>query len=178
MYCPRCSQEQASEDLRFCSRCGFPLAHVASVVASGGVLPQMDASAKNILTRRNGLIFSLFWFIFFVFLLTPIFGGVVHADALALCAALLGMIGGSMLVLASFVLLKNEPRASRLTGKNAEPKFVKNSYQKPQAALPPEQSIPVSTYFPRVQENWRDTKDLVQPSVTEGTTKLLERDEG
>lgn len=175
MYCPRCSQEQASEDLRFCSRCGFPLAHVASVVASGGVLPQMDASGKTIWTRRNGLIFSLLWFMFFVLIVTSIFS-IIDIEKVASFAAVVGTMGALMFVAASFLLLKNEPRASRLTVKTDEPEFVKNLYQKPQAALPPEQSIPVSTYFPRTAGNRRDTNDLVQPSVTENTTKLLEKD--
>jgi hypothetical protein len=31
--------------------------------------------------------------------------------------------------------------------------------------------MPVSSYAPPENGNWRDTKDLVQPSVTEHTTK-------
>jgi hypothetical protein len=42
-------------------------------------------------------------------------------------------------------------------------------------ALPPHQSIPASDYIPPTQANWRDTNDLAQPSVTEETTKLLEK---
>ncbi len=40
MFCPRCGQEQISEETRFCSRCGFMLTIVSEVVANGGVLPQ------------------------------------------------------------------------------------------------------------------------------------------
>ena len=48
--------------------------------------------------------------------------------------------------------------------------------KKEQNALPPSESIPTSGYVPPNQSNWRDTNDLAQPSVTEGTTKLLEKD--
>jgi len=85
-----------------------------------------------------------------------------------------------MLLLASFVLLKKQPNveAAMLTNENAARGFTKKLYQKSQNALPPQQSIPASAYAtPAVNKDWRDTKDLVQPSVTEGTTKLLERDE-
>jgi hypothetical protein len=38
MYCPKCSQQQLSEQVRFCSRCGFNLDTVkASLAADGGV---------------------------------------------------------------------------------------------------------------------------------------------
>ncbi|HYG80061.1 MAG TPA: hypothetical protein VD861_06720, partial [Pyrinomonadaceae bacterium] len=33
MYCPRCSQQQASEEVRFCSRCGFQLGVVKELLA-------------------------------------------------------------------------------------------------------------------------------------------------
>lgn len=36
MYCPRCSQEQTSEAVRFCSRCGFRLGAVRALLADGG----------------------------------------------------------------------------------------------------------------------------------------------
>ncbi len=39
MFCPRCSQEQVSEETKFCSRCGFSLSLVAEVLTNGGFLP-------------------------------------------------------------------------------------------------------------------------------------------
>ena len=38
MYCPQCSEEQVSEEMRFCSRCGLPLAIVSQLVRGGGAL--------------------------------------------------------------------------------------------------------------------------------------------
>jgi hypothetical protein len=34
MFCPKCSQQQPAEDLRFCPRCGFPLHAVRELVSS------------------------------------------------------------------------------------------------------------------------------------------------
>ena len=37
MYCPQCSQEQASDQVRFCSRCGFQLNVVKELLAASSV---------------------------------------------------------------------------------------------------------------------------------------------
>ena len=39
MFCPKCSQQQASKELRFCSRCGFPLAGVTLLLENDGEVP-------------------------------------------------------------------------------------------------------------------------------------------
>src|SRR5918993_943356 len=38
MYCPQCGQQQTSTEMRFCSRCGFPLGGVTELLAQGGML--------------------------------------------------------------------------------------------------------------------------------------------
>lgn len=179
MYCPRCSQQQISDETKFCSRCGFPLGLISEIIAHGGFLPQLAElhKDKKLLTRRNGLIFSLFWFLIFVFILTPLFG-IAGVEELAGVMAILGTMGGFILMLASFTVLKKPQPLLDFPHQNMETAGgIKNLYQKNQAALPPQQSIPVSTYVPPQQQgSWRDTNDLI-PSVTEGTTKLLEKDE-
>lgn len=181
MYCPRCSQEQTSEELKFCSRCGFPLALIAEILAHDGFLPQLAelGKKKTIFTRRSGLLLALLWFMFFVLILTPLAGIIGAPEEIVAILALLGTMGGLFLTVISFMLLKKEPKAFDIPIQNTETSAgrVKNLYQKNQAALPPPQSIPVSTFVPPpAQKNRRDTNDLIQPSVTEGTTKLLERD--
>jgi hypothetical protein len=37
MFCPKCSQEQSSENLRFCSRCGFQLNVVRELLVSNNL---------------------------------------------------------------------------------------------------------------------------------------------
>src|SRR5215207_2229684 len=37
MYCPKCGQQQISDEMRFCSRCGLALSGLAEWVAGGGV---------------------------------------------------------------------------------------------------------------------------------------------
>ncbi|HEV7889097.1 MAG TPA: hypothetical protein VGP08_00590 [Pyrinomonadaceae bacterium] len=47
MFCPRCSREQASEEVRFCNGCGFPLADVAEALANGGRVERHAAEATR-----------------------------------------------------------------------------------------------------------------------------------
>ena len=37
MYCPNCGQQQISDEMRFCSRCGLALSGLAEWLARGGV---------------------------------------------------------------------------------------------------------------------------------------------
>ena len=39
MYCPRCSQQQITDDASFCSRCGFQLGVVKELLVTDGALP-------------------------------------------------------------------------------------------------------------------------------------------
>lgn len=179
MYCPGCGQQQVSDETRFCSRCGLPLGLVAEILVYGGFLPQLEELDKKkgkLLTRRNGLIFSLYWFIFFVLIFTP-FWGIVDIDELAGMSAIIGIFGGLLLALTSVLFFEKVPKKSNtqmLESTTAERQSL-HGFSAKAKALPPNQSIPTSAYVPPNQGNWRDTKDLVQPSVTEGTTKLLEK---
>jgi hypothetical protein len=180
MYCPRCSQQQVSEETKFCSRCGFPLGLVSEVLAHGGFLPQLADlhKSKKWLTKKNGVVFSVFWFIFFVLIVTPLFG-MADIDPLALFSALVGVFGGLMLLIGALTLLKSEPKqypmpANELSGANANAFYDKN-----QKAFPPHQTQPAQSYVPPPVNSWKapDTGSFAPRSVTEGTTKLLQKEE-
>lgn len=175
MYCPRCSQEQILEEIKFCSRCGLPLAVVAGVVAGDGLPPAqiVEPPKKKKLTKRSGSIFALLWFLFFVVLMAPLVSLDNPKDGLVML--IFGIAGGFIMLVVSFLLLENAP--TNLPNQNTKTDRLKNLFRKNQAALPPSQSVPVDAYMPSAGANWRDTNDLVQPSVTDSTTKLLSRDE-
>jgi len=180
MFCPRCSQEQVSEETKFCSRCGFSLSLVAEVLTNGGFLPQLAETNKNKkwLTRKNGLFFSLFWFIFFTMILTPIWA-IADVDELAVVGALIGTMGGLILTIASFAFLKNEPKNTGNFNQELPNYKTKNLYGSQQAALPPQQSQPAQGYISPAN-TWKapDTGEMVQPqSITEVTTRLLKKEE-
>ncbi|HYP51045.1 MAG TPA: hypothetical protein VEQ34_08905, partial [Pyrinomonadaceae bacterium] len=74
MFCPNCGQQQATEQMRFCSRCGFPLGLVTEILANGGFLPQLAAinDKKRLFTRRKVFLFGLVWFLLFILIIIPI----------------------------------------------------------------------------------------------------------
>src|ERR687892_297233 len=43
MYCPQCGQQQVSDEVRFCPRCGFQLGSVTGLLVTGGVIPASEA---------------------------------------------------------------------------------------------------------------------------------------
>lgn len=181
MYCPRCGQQQISGETKFCSRCGFQLGLIAEVLANGGFLPQLAELYKGkstLFTRKNGVIATVLWFIFFVMML-PAFFGIANADEAAGVSAVFGFFTTIMLLIASLAFLKKAPKAYELRPMEAMPAAAPLYGHQPAPALPPQQHQPASVYA-APQGSWRtpDTGELVERgSVIENTTKLLNRDE-
>ena len=48
MYCPKCGHQQVSDDMRFCSRCGFQLTGVAELLTTN----ELGAPAAGQLEKR------------------------------------------------------------------------------------------------------------------------------
>ncbi len=174
MYCPRCGQQQISDEMRFCSRCGLPLTGLAEWVAAGGV-PSMHAAVKKVSSRsprRKGI--RLGAKVMFL-------GGILFPVLLALSLAI--DEGGPMIVpvLIFFVGLAIM-LYSRLFGEDI-PSFQSELAQTSRlatvseaSALPPASNNPIHSpgdfARPRVRTN-----ELAQPpSVTEHTTKLLDQE--
>ena len=172
MHCPSCGQQQVSNDTKFCSRCGMPLGLVSELLVHGGFLPQLaalDKKKKTIFTKKNGVVFGVFWFIFFTMFCTAFFGILNAPDELIGIFAITGVFGTMMIVLASLIFFRSSKAVTPFSQQFQDPHGL---YGVNQTALPPQQSIPVSAYAPR-PGTWRDTNDLEPTSVTENTTRLL-----
>jgi len=155
---------------------------VAELLANGGFLPQLAELYKgksSWLTRKNGVIFSILWFIFFVMML-PAFFGIANEDESAGVSAVFGLFTTMMFLIVSLAFLKKPARGFELPGADINatraPHFNAGI---PMHELPPQQVQPAASYMPP-EGGWRapDTGDLQRPaSVVEGTTKLLKKDE-
>lgn len=190
MHCPQCGLQQVSNELRFCSRCGFPLAGVLELMANGGIIPQYqppsESPARKLSPRRRGVQQGVA-LIFLATVLTPFFA-VLNAylgfpEIFATLTAVIGFIGGAMRVI--YALLFEEAGPKQVvyvdgagTQQPTLPVYPQPTPQpfadmnRPRTLPPQQQAAPVS--------NWRrtDTAEVVRPpSVTENTTKLLDKKE-
>ena len=182
MHCPRCGQQQVSNETKFCSRCGFQMGLVSELLANNGFLPQLQAlynQKSSIFTRKNGVIFTVLWFIFFV-MMVPAFFGLANEDDAAGVSAVFGIFSSVMLLIVSLGLLKKAPKTYQLPPLEIPQMPHQALYgNRAQQALPPQQTQPVQTYT-APQGSWRapDTGEFAVPgSVTDPTTKLLKKDE-
>ena len=180
MFCPQCGQQQTSGMIRFCSRCGFPLDGVIQLLGNGGMIPvyrspdePVPVSARRKGVKQGGLLFLS------GILLVPILGlfasysGGAFLEILAGLAALICFLGGPLRMLFAAVFEEGAPKPVRVYGApapmHAPPQFG------PRVASP---SLPPPLVRP--QAAWRrpNTAELVNPpSVTENTTRLLDKED-
>ncbi len=175
MHCPTCGQQQISEETRFCSRCGFLLTGIAEIVASGGLIPEKRSgiTGDSGSLRRRGIMQGLFIFLlsFLIVPIVTIISIALNIEPFAVViSALLFSVGGLLRIAYAFMFQSGTPQSSSEGNLFAE---TRNP-----AALPPSQSTPVSAYTSPAGQ-WRDTNDLQRhpASVTDSTTKLLQKDE-
>ncbi len=183
MHCPRCGQQQISNETRFCSRCGFQLGIVAELLRHDGYLPQLaqleqHSLKKTLFTKKGGVLFSVFWFILFTLFFTSV-AGILDLGDLPGVFAVIGVFGSMFLLIGSLVALPSSKISSnQLPAEFAGPPTPNFRPAEQNAALPPVQSQPAGDYF-APQGDWRapDTGDFATPgSVTDETTKLLKRE--
>lgn len=177
MFCPRCGQQQATDSMRYCSRCGFSMEGVLHLLAHGGMLPRYDSGENKISKRRKGVMQGVIVLLAGV-LLVPIFGVMAGfapgriSDIFGFFAAItavLCFIGGPLRMLFASVFEE---------GSKPQPYISAPSYMPP--AMPPQPQARVSALPPPAvnTQGWRrsDTAEIVPPtSVPDHTTKLLEK---
>lgn len=190
MYCPKCSQPQASEDVRFCSRCGLPLEGVALVLANGGMLPAVAQAEELELAppspklrglRQGGKMFLLGLLV--VPLVVLFLEGLNAPEEPGIAAAMIFFLGGILRMLYA-LLFQDGPLRRRKGLKQTtpaqtyspSPQFPDRNWAQGGAALPPARgdAIPADAYVPPRAT----TTEALQypPSVAEGTTRLLDKE--
>jgi hypothetical protein len=180
MFCPQCGQQQATGVIRFCSRCGFPLDGVIHLLSSGGMLPVYRSSDEPVPVspRRKGVkqggVLLLSGAVIVPLLgVMASFSNSAFLEVLTAFAAIICFMGGPLRMLYAGIFEEGAPRP---IGPYAPPMSAPKPQFGPvmqQQALPPP---PV-----RSPSGWRsrpNTAELVNPpSVTENTTRLLEKDD-
>jgi hypothetical protein len=176
MHCPQCGQQQVPGEVRFCSRCGFPLGGVSELIAHGGVVPKYEPVAEHEISPRRKGVRQGVTLIMLGIVLTSLFGAFnsyLHTPELfAVMAAIIGFVGGPLRVLYALIFEEGAKRNYPIAPYYLPPGAPQTFAAPPrQTALPPQQSIPA---FRQRQH----TAEMSQPpSVTENTTRLLEKEQ-
>jgi zinc-ribbon domain len=169
MFCPKCGQ-QSSDEVRFCPRCGLSLAGLPAYVAGNEFAPARpeapppaEMTARRLGTRRGAKL------MFFSVVLFPIFFAVcflVDGPAPLFVPFTVFLMGLVMLVYAR--LFGDEFLSVRsLTGR----RDLNALGDRPALGAP--QFTPASLF----NQQRANTAEIYQPpSITENTTKLLDKD--
>jgi len=183
MFCPQCGQQQLPGVVRFCSRCGFALDGVMQLLSNGGLLPvyrdpetPTEISAKKKGVRQGAMLFLLGAILVPILGLFASYSNNPFFEILTGIAALLCFLGGPLRMLFAALFEEGAPRPVL---QHARP-FVPASASAPQfppraqnQALPPASMQPASSWRGRP-----NTAELVNPpSVTENTTRLLDKED-
>jgi hypothetical protein len=191
MFCPICGQQQATETMRFCSRCGFPLAGVADVIANGGAIPQLPVSAdsQRSTPRSRGVKQGVFLMLLCLLLtpLTAIFIDAMNgAEEIVALVAVFTFMGGMLRIFYALMFEASTPKFDKALNHAPQtfaqmPQQLHSNQNYANQALPPqnENFTPANSVYMPPRGVWREAKtgELIPPSITEGTTKLLEKEE-
>lgn len=188
MFCPHCGQKQISNEVRFCSSCGFHLNVVSDLLLTGGRLAyrQPPANVPRQLSPRQKGIRQGAMMMLSTLVIVPIviflgvamlgFDGVLIPLAGSLC-----IMGGLLRMLyAVFFESDFQPELPSAAPAYVPPPSPPNylgtpTPQQHNNALPPPQAQPVTA--PTFRPPRYDTGELPPPasSVTDHTTRLLEK---
>ena len=176
MFCPQCGQQQISDEMRFCSRCGFALGVVTELIAHDGALaPHREESAKP--SRRQtrmykGLVLLASSFLFGLICLAFTKAG-APLEIFAIMGTFFSIIVGffGVVQLLTAYLSDEDAQNQKQASSQAIPgRPAQLDAPARRAALPQAQGTPATDWRPRPQ-----TAEMAQPaSVTENTTKLLD----
>lgn|SRR5688572_24436610 len=171
MYCPRCGQQQVSDDMKFCSRCGLPIGGLTEWLAGGGALARREPETQAYLppprrkgVRRGAKLMFLSGVLFFIFLLIALIG---DEEAVMIIPVILFFVSLVIMLYSRFFEEPKPIKSQQTSGLGAMSQG---------SALPPASTIPLHGPGNLAGQQVR-TNELVQPpSVTENTTKLLDRE--
>jgi len=171
MYCPNCGQQQISDEMKFCSRCGLALSGLAEWLAAG-VLPAKRSDESQVAAvspRRKGIrraakLMFISGVLFVVFLVLSL--AIDEGAPMILPVAVFFV----SLVLMLYARLFSDP-----TAPGNAPVIQTTAGQQTFGSNPTRSTLPPASAIPIMGPEQVRTNELAQPpSVTERTTRLLD----
>jgi hypothetical protein len=187
MFCPKCGQQQVSDEVRFCSRCGFQLDVVKTLLAGenfpalGPVNTQTAAGGGESPRKRGvkqGLMLMMSTVLIVPLVVFLVRLGILQREFIPL-AAIICAIGGFLRLIYALLFQEGASTATPQMPPAYVPpvqQFGASSSARA-AALPPASARPATA--PDYRGRLFDTSELGQaarqpPSVTESETKMLD----
>ena len=171
MFCPNCGQERVSQATSFCSRCGFLLTGASELLATGGVMPTLTSKDSP---RSRGLKPGLFMFML-MFVIAPIMGMLTvflfRTEPWPMGIAIFALGVGGLLRMAYAMMFESKYVLGDAGGSGE-----RDTRQSAIPGQPAAGQLTDAPFAPPVQQSRWQTSDLVPPSVTDNTTKLLEKE--
>lgn len=194
MFCPQCGYRQVSNEVRFCSGCGFPLNQVSELLTHGGQLswrPPQQQGTRALTARQKGVRQGVMMMLSTLIIVpVVIFLGVAMLDMpaeLIPLTAVLCFIGGLLRILYALFLEEGAPPAGSFEQGYVPPPVAPNylgAHEPTPFAATRSQTAEPQHHQPQQQQQRRpryDTGELNAPprsSVTDHTTRLLEDEAG
>lgn len=173
MFCPKCSQEQVSDETRFCSRCGFQLNVVKALLANDDSPQTAEIQKQDRSLRKRDLTIGAALMFFFAFWVAAITIDMPPSHSARIFFLVIVWLALSLLINIKPIIQYFVRGDNSASSDNISPSKLTSQFQakKQNAALPSAQSIPADFVMPAA-----NTAEMVQPpSVTESTTNLLDK---
>ena len=168
-YCPKGSQQQVSHNIRYCSRCGFPLDVVVDLLAHDGVPAalEMKGRQQQLTPRqegvRQGKVLMLASLV--VIFITGLLSIFLKPELFIPLTGVIIFLGGIFRILYANII-ERDAEIQKPLGEFAQFSAAARDF------LSPSRSVPAS-----VTERGLNTAEMIAPpSVTEHTTKLLKEE--
>jgi len=174
MFCPKCSQQQVSDETRFCSRCGFQLNVIKALLTEDGLpqTPHTEIQKIDRSLRKRDLTFGAFFMFFFALVVAAITVDLPPSHSAPIVFLII-----AWLVLILLINIKPIFQYFLQTDSSAKDISTSETFSNltakiKHAALPSSHSISAEDLImPTI-----NTAEMVSPlSITEQTTNLLDK---
>jgi len=181
MYCPKCGQQQISDEMRFCSRCGLALSGLVEWMTGGAVpVKAVDEKQTEALSPQRLWIRRSAKLMFFSGVLVPVFLLISLAidEGVPMLFPVVVFFVALVMMLYARLFLDTNARVSpgtldstaALNSHSAQTSALRST---PALGALPQANTPITS---AARQQVR-TNELAQPpSVTENTTRLLDNE--
>lgn len=173
MFCPKCSQQQISDEIRFCSRCGFELNVVKALLASDAPQNSEIQKPDRSLRKRDMTVGAGIMFFF------ALVAAIITVDMPPSHSSRIILLFVAWLILSLLINIKpiigyllRADNSAPATEDFSLSKTISNFASRSKKALPEARGVPASDL---VMPNLNTAEMIQPPSVTESTTNLLDR---